>query len=194
MIDAMNDTETNFDITAYWQQRGKQAMFDLLLPKDQAELAHLACWVERLQPASILDVGSGWGRLLVFLRGRRYQGIYSLVDFVPSMREGCLKAVGVAPTAWDGVRLPYADQSFDLVLAARTILHVPPARVRQYLDEQIRVARRWIYVLTNNIATASPHCFNHDYTRLFEEAGLTVKTTTVFHRERACWILGVAHG
>ena len=179
----------SFDPKTYWQSRGTN--YPVTVAKMEDEMSILATWV-KAHPGSILDVGSGWGRVYLYLKERGLAGDYTMVDFVDSMREGCQKQTGILPDKWDGKHLPYPDRAFDLVLSVEVLLHVLPADIGRVLAEHARVSRRWLYIVT--IGTCykllGEHCFWHDYLKLFSDAHLYVADARFFRRGLGVhWIL-----
>ena len=166
----------NFNPHDYWQNRGITHGATSIPKKVKGEVETLATWIAVHSVKSILDIGSGWGRIYFYLKEQRLADNYTMVDFVDSMREGCRRRTGILPDKWDGETLPYANDSFDLVLSVEVLLHVPPTDIGQMLAEHVRVSRRWLYIMTLGTCYAplSEHCFWHDYLKLFSEAKLCV--------------------
>jgi len=152
----------------YWEERGKGYSVGIANVKQDVE--HLAACISAVNPASILDVGSGWGRIYSVLQRHDLvdAGMYFMVDISDSMRHHCREKTGIMPDPWDGKFLPYADHSFDMVLSFQVMLHVPPTDVERFLAEHVRVSRRWIYIATAGIVRKplARHCFSHDYVKL----------------------------
>ncbi|GLH76762.1 hypothetical protein SSBR45G_16700 [Bradyrhizobium sp. SSBR45G] len=97
--------------------------------------------------ATVLEVGCGTGAVLARLSalgiGREFTGIDVIDPRVHLETEGA----GAAAFAWgiyDGVTLPFADGSFDLVYASHVLEHVPEPR--RLLRELARVARSFVVV------------------------------------------------
>jgi len=80
---------------------------------------------------TVLDVGGRTAVLREFLPEARI----TLVDMEASSEPGLVLG--------DGSRLPFADDSFDVVAAFDTLEHVPPPRRKAFVAECARVARRW---------------------------------------------------
>jgi len=96
---------------------------------------------------SVLDVGCGSGYVARALE-ERFAGEVWTVDIGDFRR---------APTArfsvFDGIRLPFEDQRFDLVIFSFVLHHVPDVFKPLLLAEARRVARRSIFVLEDTPAT-----------------------------------------
>jgi ubiquinone/menaquinone biosynthesis C-methylase UbiE len=106
---------------------------------------------------SVLDVGSGTGRALTFIK--RELPTVTVVGIEPSAE---LRAIGHQKglTAdelreGDALRLPFDDQSFDLVCEFSALHHIAqPARA---VSEMLRVAKRGIFISdTNNFGQGGP--------------------------------------
>ena len=116
-----------------------------------------------LTPGStVLDIGSGIGRLAVALTSQLgREGRYEGLDIVPSGIEWCAKNITprhpnfrftladvvngeynpggrVRPTEY---RLPYPDATFDLVVLTSVFTHMLPAEKEHYVDEIARVLK-----------------------------------------------------
>jgi SAM-dependent methyltransferase len=95
---------------------------------------------------SVLEVGCGTGDVLAAIKaigiGSDHRGI-DVAD--PDQHRGPDATASALPLdSYDGVRLPYADNSFDLVFASHVLEHVPDER--GFLAELARVAKGPIYL------------------------------------------------
>lgn len=100
---------------------------------------------------AVLDVGCGLGYGLVFLAIKA--GGVSGIDVDPKAVEHCLRAYGKNPKLaevrlYDGLALPFADKSFDVVTSVDVIEHV--SDYHRFVDELLRVARRTVVIGTPN--------------------------------------------
>ncbi len=174
---------TYYNPREYWGQPRKRNR--VVVPIAVAEVTTLARTLRMLEPASVLEVGSGWGRVYVALKPLGLAENWTLCDFTEHQRQRCFAVMGIEPDAWDGVTLPYADDSFDLVLSFDVMLHVPPSDLARFVAEHVRVARRWLYVATLRLGvSAAAHCFVHDY----DFAPMRQVTLAKFG-DRAHWLL-----
>jgi SAM-dependent methyltransferase len=89
----------------------------------------------------VLDVGCGEGYVAEELAGRGARQVHAvdIVD-VRRNRRGPFKL-------FDGVRLPFADRRFDLVMLSFVLHHVPDDRKIALLSEALRVARGKVFIL-----------------------------------------------
>lgn len=173
------------DPQAYWQKRGQKYAVGTV--KVERELQALLRALRDRGPRRTLEVGSGWGRVLLWLRAHGWESEYRMVDFTPSMREGCLEKTGILPDPWDGKALPYTDKSFDFVILWDVLLHVPPAQLgRAVWPELWRVTRRWVYITGPGIiyTPLAAHCFHHDYLRYASYRNLYLDGIAQFERGR----------
>ena len=107
----------------------------LVAPRRTRVLADLLA--ERIpQRASVLDIGCGDGTIGELILGLRpdvsVQGVESLV------RSACK----IACRSFDGSRLPFPDESFDVCLFVDVLHHTNDPRI--LLREAARVSREWV--------------------------------------------------
>jgi len=137
-------------------------------------MADLVAWIERAFAGTIdmLDVGSGSGRLYNYLKDANAVTRLSMIDFIDSARKKCEENTGVLPTKWDGVHIPFPDDSFDLVVMMDLLLHIEPKKVQWVFDSARSVSKKYIYLnaVTWDYLQANNTrrwCFSHDYDKLF---------------------------
>ena len=136
------------DPRRYWTLRGGDDYFRE--QEGQPARSRRAEWIaSRLatyEPASILEVGCGYGKLLRELR-RRLDVPMTGVDFSPTQLDharGYLRPdAGIALFLARGEHLPFPDGAFDLVVTSAVILHNPPPAADRIRREILRVARRF---------------------------------------------------
>lgn len=120
-------------------------------------LAFMAGILGHLEIRSVLDVGSGTGRVVHFLKQRDRALTVLGVEPVAELREAGY-AKGLARRdliAGDARALPFAAGAFDLVCAYGLLHHV--ARSSPVVSEMLRVARRAIFISdSNNFGQGSP--------------------------------------
>jgi len=90
--------------------------------------------------SSVLEVGCSAGRQLDALAESGFTELEG-IDLSPDAVLHCKWPARVG----DARDLPFADDSFDLVMTSGALMHVPPAEKGKALSEMKRVARRWIY-------------------------------------------------
>jgi SAM-dependent methyltransferase len=113
-------------------------------------LAWLTGLVEHVGARSVLDIGSGTGRALRYLKARHPK--LDAVGIEPSAE---LRAVGhaagidaLALVEGDATRLPYADNSFDIVCEFGVLHHIEQPRLA--VAEMLRVARIGVFISDDN--------------------------------------------
>jgi SAM-dependent methyltransferase len=115
-----------------------------------------------LRPDSdVLDIGCGVGRAAVALIPELRTGSYEGFDVVPQFIRWCSREITArhprfrfrladvgnrqynrgGDSAPARFTFPYADESFDIALAASVFTHMEPDGIRRYLDETRRVLR-----------------------------------------------------
>jgi SAM-dependent methyltransferase len=100
----------------------------------------LASWFARLAPkdALILDVGCGDGLLCAGLGAKRPDLKLRGIDVLPRVR------THIPVEMFDGMRIPFADDSFDAVMFSDVLHHTDDPAV--LLREARRVARRCVLI------------------------------------------------
>jgi SAM-dependent methyltransferase len=118
-------------------------------------LAWMAALIEQRQLTSVLDVGSGTGRALLYLKGRTTVTMRG-IEPSPELRDvGHRQGLsGEELTAGDALALQFPDNSFDLVCAFAVLHHVKDHR--RVVSEMCRVARKAIFISdANNLGQGS---------------------------------------
>jgi SAM-dependent methyltransferase len=127
------------------------------------------------RPASILEVGCGYGKLLRELR-RRLDIPLVGVDFSPTQLDQARRFLGcdsdIALLLGRGERLPFADQSFDMVVTSAVILHNPPEIAEAMRREVMRVTRR--FAAHNEETNLSYNRFGYDTALWYRQQGVAV--------------------
>lgn len=131
--------------------------------------------IARYRPLSILEVGCGYGKQLRALRKHLPRTVpLSGVDFSPTQLEFAreyLKNDGPIPLFLaEGERLPFADQSFDLVFTSAVVLHHPAEVADRIRLELLRVARR--FVAHNEDTDVSYNRYGHDTAGWYRARGI----------------------
>jgi SAM-dependent methyltransferase len=167
------------DPRTYWTLRGGSDYFRE--QEGQPGRTRRASWLaERVasyQPASILEVGCGYGKQLRALRACLPDVPLVGVDFSPSQLDegrGYLAGLGdITMVLASGQRLPFADDSFDLVLTSAVILHNPPDVAEQIRREVVRVARRW--AVHNEDTDVSYNRYGYDIAEWYRRQGIPLR-------------------
>jgi SAM-dependent methyltransferase len=161
----------------YWTLRGGDDYFRE--QEGQQARSLRAEWLaERLagyRPDSILEIGCGYGKLLRELRLRLDVPVVG-VDFSPTQLDQARRFLdchrGIDLLLSRGERLPFADQSFDMVVTSAVILHNPPAVAERIRREVLRVARR--FAAHNEETNLSYNRFGYDTALWYRKEGIQV--------------------
>lgn len=164
------------DLKEFWEKSKPTSTWDV--PENdvhRALMEDLVAWVEMAFRGTInmLDVGSGSGRLYRYLTDADATTRLTMIDFINSARAQCEKNTGSRPVKWDGVHIPYADNTFDLVVMMDLLIHIEPKKVQWVMDDAKRVSKKYIYVSAvtwDYLKAKDPRrwCFSHDYDKLFD--------------------------
>jgi SAM-dependent methyltransferase len=115
---------------------------------DKADNIETLLSAEARRPMSVLEVGCGTGALMAELASRPGFAGASVcgIDVADPAEHPDPRAVaqGLSMERYDGIRLPYDDASFDLVIASHVLEHVPDER--GFLAELSRVSRQLVYI------------------------------------------------
>ena len=125
------------------------------------------------QPRSVLEVGCGYGRVLCELAARLEVSITG-IDFSPTQLETARRFLPrgsrISLVLGRGERLPFADQSFDLVYTSAVILHNPPVTAEAIRREVLRVSRR--FTAHNEETDVSYNRYGYDTAAWYRARGI----------------------
>jgi len=148
-----NDDDAEAQQRAYYAQTAAEYDARHVHEGDEHHEAidHVLGVIAALGAESALDVGAGTGRTVQRLRQdavglKRVVGIEPVAELVA---EGHAKGVPADMlVVGDGRALPFADQSFDVVIETGVLHHV--AKPRAVVREMLRVARRGVFLSDSN--------------------------------------------
>jgi SAM-dependent methyltransferase len=127
------------------------------------------------QPASILEIGCGYGKLLKALRSRLEIPLVG-VDFSQSQidhaRQFLSGLENIGTLLGCGQRLPFSDDAFDMVVTSAVILHNPPKAAEQIRREILRVGRR--FAAHNEETGLSYNRYGHDTAAWYRGRGIVL--------------------
>lgn len=162
------------------EQFSKQAIPFTRVPGHLDSIRLLAELAGAGQSDTVLDVACGPG--LVACEFARHSGHVTGIDITPAMIEQARKRqqeMGLANLCWhvgDVLPLPYADNSFSLVITRYSFHHFQePARV---LDEMIRVCRPGGRVLVADVAIEPEKSAAYDRMEIMRDPSHTHALTT----------------
>ncbi len=119
---------------------------------DRLERRLLDQSMEGLTPGSrVLDLPVGTGRMSRYLESNGYQVVGSDISLAMMQVAGELSGGRTALVRGDGERLPFADNSFDVAVCFRLLVHLPEEARLNLLREMARVAKERV------IAVYQPH-------------------------------------
>lgn len=114
-------------------------------------LAYLSTIIDLVGATSVLDVGSGTGRAIEYIR-RRHPGVKVVgLEPEPELRRVAFQERGVPADCivdGSGENLPFADDSFDVVCEFGVLHHVKKSRT--VVKEMMRVARKAVAISDEN--------------------------------------------
>ncbi len=167
------------DPREYWTLRGGAEYFrEQEDHPARTKRAHwLAARIASYQPTSILEVGCGYGKQLACLRELLPNVPLFGVDFSPTQLAQSRVHLGdsedISVALASGLRLPFADHSFDLVLTSAVILHNAPAAAEAIRREVVRVSRR--LTAHNEDTNTSYNRYGYDTAAWYRDQGIALK-------------------
>lgn len=92
---------------------------------------------------SVLDVGGGGGQIADFIDLKRYD--LTVLDIsMQDVRYTCNR--GLQSICGDGTKLPFKDDSFDVVTSVASLEHIPKQLRNSYLNELKRVCKQKVVI------------------------------------------------
>ena len=146
-------------------------------PARTARSLWLARKVAGCQPVSILEVGCGYGKQIANIRAESGPALQITgIDYSPTQlalaKRHLAGMENIRLFRASGERLPFADDSFDMVITSAVILHNPPAMAEKIRLEILRVARRWC--LHNEDTDITYNRYGYDTAGWYRSRGLTI--------------------
>lgn len=178
--------KNNVDVEAYWLKRGrwylaefqKRSFFKRLKNmKADEKLVHV---LRNISFTSVLDAGCGFGRVIELILDNFDVENIAGIDLSPQQIENARKYVKSSRvqlstgTIYD---LGMPDNSYDLVIAASVLMHIPFNKIEKAIAELVRVSKRHIvnldwYERDKLGEEAGGYCFAHNYPALYKKAGV----------------------
>ncbi len=149
MID--RQSEARAAQTQYYTRTGAQYDELQIHPTDEHAnaLGWLAAVIDQRQYRSVLDVGSGTGRALLYLKSRPSLLLRGIEPSQTLRERGYAKGLLSSElTSGDALALEFADNSFDIVCAFGVLHHIGDHR--RAVSEMCRVAKRAVFVSDAN--------------------------------------------
>jgi ubiquinone/menaquinone biosynthesis C-methylase UbiE len=137
---------------AYYSKTAEQYEDMHLQPDDEHYLAlsWMLAFVDRLECKSVLDIGSGTGRAVAFLRAHRPE--LRVIGIEPSAELRAIGHLNRIPAEQlidgDASRLSFSDDSFDIVCEFGVLHHLRSPRTA--ISEMLRVARKGVFISDDN--------------------------------------------
>ena len=130
---------------AYYAETAEK--YDGMHAPEPLALAFLDTAIEMLGAASVLEIGSGTGKVTEHLIERHPRAKITGIEPVAELRAIALKR-GVNLLDGDATRMAFADASFDLVCCNSVLHHIRHPEVA--VAEMLRVSRLGIFICDDN--------------------------------------------
>jgi len=101
-----------------------------------------------LKIENTLEVGTNIGLQLTNLHNMGYKNLYGieLQGYAVDKSKEITKGKDIHIVKGSGFDVPFKDNSFDLVIASRVLIHISPNEINNILDEIYRCSRKYIFV------------------------------------------------
>lgn len=151
--------------------------YDFLKDKWQVEVHPQHSWLlkklRKDKPKSILEIGCGFGRNIKFLIDNGFEANnITGSDISKKMINLAKKYVNNKNVKFvhaDVYKLPFKTNQFDLLISHGVFMHVKKSKIKQSIDEAVRVAHK-IIIIEQNYG-GNEYTFVHDYRKLLNEKG-----------------------
>jgi ubiquinone/menaquinone biosynthesis C-methylase UbiE len=173
----------------YWFLRGltyKRDFYKRYLQGNlkRDNLAVLLNTLEGIPFQSLLEVGCGYGICLKALQEHFSEALIHGCEVSQTQLFNARKFLGkdskIVLHETDGVTLPYADKSFDIVFTYGVCIHVAPVNISAFIQEILRVGRNVYIFLESSSGTSSFYYFSHDYEAIFRDLGIPLNLVREF--------------
>ncbi len=136
-----------YDREYYEEKKGEYFFGSAVSPMGRlfqnAANIYRALWIKLfVNPKNCLDIGCGTGMLVHYLRkfGIKAHG----VEISEYALTSASKEIQPFLQHSDFTKIPYDDNSFDLVVSFDVLEHIERSKIRQSVEESIRVSRKYI--------------------------------------------------
>ena len=175
-----------YDPKQYWEERGKDYRASNPTWEEESKtLRGYYLFLNDFTPHTTLEVGSGYGRIYELLG---HPMLMDMCDISTTMAEKCMEITQRIVYNWDGITLPFKDNSYDLVISYSVLLHVPPDQIRNHISELLRVGKE-VYIATYSGIQSGEHYFAHDYLELFKQLEAELVSCKTFGENRVHYVV-----
>lgn len=164
----------------YWEKRAGLLLngksIERGFPDERRELLEkeFVGLLEKTNFSNCLEIGCGIGKNLSLIENSFSKKKIVGIDFSKKMLELAKKNVfskRAMLLQMNATGLDFEDNSFDLVFACETLMHLPKKDLNKVLEEMIRVSRKDVVLIEPDIAVIpflarffhAPHVFYHNY-------------------------------
>lgn len=172
-----------YDPIPYWQTRGATYESRFVLARYAAQEAALVGVLDKLEFSTVLEVGCGFGRIGALVKSLRPDCEYTGIDISPDLINSA--RTRVPDGEFYGVTLADFDpggRTFDLVIAAEVLMHIPHRSVGRAIDKLRALASRYVVTVDWTAPTegrVGRHNFRHDYRMLGATVRIPVGLQTI---------------
>ena len=172
-----------YDPVPYWLTRGASYERRFVPARYAAQEAALVGVLDELEYDTVLEVGCGFGRIGALVKSLRPDVAYTGIDISPDLIQSA--RTRVPDGEFYGVTLSDFDpggRTFDLVIAAEVLMHIPTRSVGRAIDKMHALSSRHIVTVdwTEPVERkVGPHNFLHDYRALGASVRVPVGAQTI---------------
>lgn len=171
----------------YWTERGRVYEQEAVergwwATQNEPVLALL----DRLEFASILEVGCGFGRVGAQVMSRHPDIAYTGLDVSPDLIDGARRLLPDAELICADLATWNTDRQWDLVLSVSVLGHLLPQDIGTVLAKLRRLARRdLVHVDWNEVGKSTEYQYGHPYRALHGDAKVT---EILYGRQTIFWV------
>ncbi len=133
--------------------------------------------IKPLAPRSVLEIGCGWGRILGVVREELGADVKVVgLDFGHPQITTAKSRLGNSCGFVEGnaAKLPFKDNSFDVVYTMGVFMHIPPEFIESAYSEAVRVSRK--YIVHGEDLSGAYHRFRYDHEKEYRSRGFGIQT------------------
>jgi ubiquinone/menaquinone biosynthesis C-methylase UbiE len=155
-------------------------------------------WLKKIviqeKPRDILEIGCGFGRNIKFLSKETPNIKLFGADFSFKMLQIAHKDLPKMPLVTaDILKLPFIDNSVDFIFTHGVLMHTPPDKTINALQELLRITKKHLLIIEeirSQPGKINTHTWAHNYPDLFSKVNVKIKKIK-YDNHDLIWIYGI---